>query len=175
MESTKPTPRPIVRYGADILEKKAVSVENVTGREVAIVRDMVETMYAASGVGLAAPQIGVGERIMVTDASGGEKADGLIVLINPEIVASEGEQFEEEGCLSIPGFSEVVCRPRTVTIRGLDLDGKETIIEGSDLLARAFCHEIDHLNGVMFLEHLSFLKRDLIRRKIRKLVKQDDW
>jgi peptide deformylase len=112
---------------------------------------------------------------MVTDPSGGERKDDLIVLVNPEIVATDGEQFEEEGCLSIPGFSEVVCRPKHVTIRGLDLDGRERLIEGSGLLARAFCHELDHLDGVLFLQHLSFFKRDLIRRKIRKLVKQDEW
>jgi peptide deformylase len=167
--------RPIVRYGSEILEERARPVENISDAEVAIVRDMVDTMYAASGVGLAAPQIGVGQRIMVTDPSGGEKKDDLIVLVNPEIVSSDGEQFEEEGCLSIPGFSEVVCRPKHVAIRGLDLEGKERLIEGSDLLARAFCHEMDHLDGVLFLEHLSFLKRDLIRRKIRKLARQDEW
>jgi len=167
--------RPIVRYGAEVLQRVARPVDNITDREVSTVRDMIETMYGASGVGLAAPQIGVGQRIMVTDASGGEKKDNLIVLVNPEIVSTDGEQHEEEGCLSIPGFSEVVRRPKHVVIRGLDLDGRETVIEGSDLLARAFCHELDHLNGVLFLEHLSLLKRDLIRRKIRKLVKQDEW
>lgn len=165
----------IVRYGAEILQKVALPVDDISDAEVATVQDMVETMHTASGVGLAAPQIGVGRRIMVTDTSGGEKKDSLIVLINPEIVATDGEQFEEEGCLSIPGFSEVVCRPKHVTIRGVDLDGREIVLEGSDLLARAFCHEMDHLNGVLFLEHLSLLKRDLIRRKIRKLVKQDEW
>lgn len=167
--------KPIVRYGAEVLERVAQRVDNITDREVATVRDMVETMYAASGVGLAAPQIGVGERIMVTDPTGGEDKGQLIVLVNPEIVSSDGEQNEEEGCLSIPGFSEVVCRPKHVVIRGLDLDGRERILEGADLLARAFCHEMDHLNGVLFLDHLSFLKRDLIRRRIRKLVKQDEW
>jgi peptide deformylase len=167
--------RPIVRYGTEILEQKAAPVGHISDAEVATVQDMVETMYAASGVGLAAPQIGVGQRIMVTDPSGGERKDDLIVLVNPEIVATDGEQFEEEGCLSIPGFSEVVCRPKHVTIRGLDLDGRERLIEGSGLLARAFCHELDHLDGVLFLQHLSFFKRDLIRRKIRKLVKQDEW
>ena len=167
--------KPIVRYGADVLERVARPVDNITDAEVKTVKDMIETMYAASGVGLAAPQIAVEQRIMVTDTSGGEQPDSLIVLVNPEIVSAEGEQFEEEGCLSIPGFSEVVCRPKHVAIRGVDLDGKEIVLEGSDLLARAFCHEMDHLNGVLFLEHLSFLKRDLIRRKIRKLVKQDEW
>jgi peptide deformylase len=165
----------IERYGAEVLNRKALPVENVTDEEVRLVEDMAETMYEAPGVGLAAPQIGVSKRVMVTDTSAGEKKDNLIVLINPEIVSTDGEQYEEEGCLSIPGFTEVVRRPKTVVIRGLDLDGKEVVVEGTDLLARAFCHEMDHLNGVLFLEHLSFIKRDLIRRKIRKLVKQDEW
>ncbi len=111
----------------------------------------------------------------MTDTSGGEKDDNLLVIVNPEIVATDGEQYEEEGCLSIPGFSEQVRRPKKVVIRGLDLDGREVLLEAQDLLARAFCHEMDHLNGVLFLDHLSFIKRDLIKRKIRKLIKQDDW
>ena len=165
----------IVKFGADVLQKVAKSVENITDAEVQLVQDMVETMYKAPGVGLAAPQIGASQRIMVTDVSGGEKSDSLLVIVNPDIVDTEGEQYEEEGCLSIPGFSERVRRPKKVIIKGVDLDGRELILEGSDLLARAFCHELDHLNGVLFLEHLSFIKRDLIRRKIRKLVKQDEW
>jgi peptide deformylase len=136
---------------------------------------MVETMYKAPGVGLAAPQIGVSRRIMVTDTSGGDKQDNLLVLVNPEIVDTDGEQYEEEGCLSIPGFSEFVRRPKKVVIRGTDLDGRELVLEGTDLLARALCHEMDHLNGVLFLEHLSFIKRDLIKRRIRKLIKQNEW
>jgi peptide deformylase len=112
---------------------------------------------------------------MVTDASAGEKKDNLLVILNPEIVESDGEQLEEEGCLSIPGFSERVLRPKRVVIKGVDLEGRDLVLEGTDLLARAFCHELDHLNGVLFLEHLSFLKRDLIRRRIRKLAKRDEW
>ncbi|HLQ79376.1 MAG TPA: peptide deformylase, partial [Terriglobia bacterium] len=107
--------------------------------------------------------------------SAGEKRNQLITIFNPEIVSSEGEQMEDEGCLSIPGFSAVVLRPQKVILKGLDIHGKEITIEGKDLLARAFCHEMDHLNGVFFLDHLSFLKRDLIKRKIRKLVKQGEW
>ena len=132
-------------------------------------------MYKAPGVGLAAPQVGVSQRIMVTDTSAGEKEDNLMVILNPEIVSTDGEQYEEEGCLSIPGFTEAVRRPKNVVIQGVDIEGRELVLEGSDLLARAFCHEMDHLNGVLFLDHLSFIKRDLIRRKIRKLVKQDEW
>jgi peptide deformylase len=167
--------RTIVRLGADVLMKIAEPVETITDAEIQLVQDMVETMYKAPGVGLAAPQIGASQRIMVTDTSAGEKSDSLLVIVNPEIVDSEGEQYEEEGCLSIPGFSERVRRPKKVIIKGVNLDGRELILEGSDLLARAFCHELDHLNGVLFLEHLSFIKRDLIKRKIRKLVKQDEW
>lgn len=167
--------RPIVKYGAEVLQKIAKPVDNITGAEVQLVQEMSETMYRTPGVGLAAPQVGVSQRIMLTDTSAGEKPDNLLVLVNPEIVDTEGEQYEEEGCLSIPGFSEYVRRPKKVVIKGVDLDGRELIQEGSDLLARAFCHELDHLNGVMFLDHVSFIKRDLIKRRIRKLVKQDEW
>ena len=167
--------RPIVKYGADVLLKVSKPVENVTDSEIKLIKDMVETMYQAPGVGLAAPQVGVSQRIMVTDTSAGEKSDSLLVIVNPEIVDTDGEQYEEEGCLSIPGFSEWVRRPKKVIIKGVDLNGRELILEGSDLLARAFCHELDHLNGVLFMEHLSFIKRDLMKRKIRKLIKQDEW
>lgn len=167
--------RPIVLYGAEVLAKPSQPVNNISDDEIQLVKDMVETMYKAPGVGLAAPQVGVGKRIMVTDPSAGEKRNQLITIINPEIAESEGEQFEDEGCLSIPGFSAVVLRPKKVVLKGLDLNGKEITVEGKDLLARAFCHEMDHLNGVFFLDHLSFLKRDLIKRKIRKLVKQGEW
>jgi peptide deformylase len=167
--------RPIVKFGADVLHKVSKPVENVTDSEIKLIQDMVETMYKAPGVGLAAPQVGVSQRIMVTDTSAGEKDDSLLVILNPEIVSTDGEQYEEEGCLSIPGFTESVRRPKKVVIRGVDIEGRELVLEGSDLLARAFCHEMDHLNGVLFLDHLSFIKRDLIRRKIRKLVKQDEW
>ena len=167
--------RPIVKFGADVLQKIADPVETITDMEVRLVADMVETMYKAPGVGLAAPQVGVSQRIMVTDTSAGEKEDNLLVILNPEIVSTDGEQYEEEGCLSIPGFTEPVRRPKKVVIKGVDMEGRDLILEGSDLLARAFCHEMDHLNGVLFLEHLSFIKRDLIRRKIRTLVKQDEW
>ncbi len=167
--------RPIVKFGADVLHKVSAPVENVTDSEIKLIQDMVETMYKAPGVGLAAPQVGVSQRIMVTDTSAGEKEDNLMVILNPEIVSTDGEQYEEEGCLSIPGFTEAVRRPKNVVIQGVDIEGRELVLEGSDLLARAFCHEMDHLNGVLFLDHLSFIKRDLIRRKIRKLVKQDEW
>jgi len=167
--------RPIQLWGAEVLEKPAQPVRNVTDAEIKLVQDMIETMYKAPGVGLAAPQVGASQRIMVTDASGGEKKDHLFTILNPEIVVAEGEQFEEEGCLSIPGFSANVVRPKKVVLRGLDLNGKEIVMEGSDLLARAFCHEMDHLDGKFFLDHLSFIKRDMIKRRIKKLIRQGKW
>jgi peptide deformylase len=167
--------RPIVLWGSEVLEAPSDPVTNITGDEVQLVQDMIETMYKAPGVGLAAPQVGVAKRIMVTDTTSGEKKNALVTLVNPEIVESEGEQCEEEGCLSIPGFSAIVVRPKKVVLRAVDLDGKEIIIEGSDLLARAFCHEMDHLDGKFFLDHLSFLKRDMIKRRIKKLIRQGKW
>jgi len=167
--------RPIVLFGDEILEKPAETVTNISDTEIQLVRDMVETMYKAPGVGLAANQVGVSKRIMVTDPSAGERQSELITIVNPEIVSMEGEQYEDEGCLSVPGFSSSVLRPKSVILKGLDLNGKEITIEGKDLLARAFCHEMDHLNGVFFLDHISFIKRDIIKRKIRKLVKQGEW
>jgi len=167
--------RPIALFGDEVLEKPAEVVTNISDAEIQLVQDMVETMYNAPGVGLAANQVGVSKRILVTDPSAGENRSELITLVNPEIVSAGGEQFEDEGCLSVPGFTSVVVRPKTIIIKGLDLNGKEITVEGKDLLARAFCHEMDHLNGVFFLDHLSFIKRDIIKRKIRKLVKQGEW
>jgi peptide deformylase len=167
--------RPIVLFGAEVLDEVAETVTNISDAEIRLVKDMVETMYKAPGVGLAANQIGVSKRIMVTDPSAGEKPNQLITLVNPQIVAAEGEQYEDEGCLSVPGFSAAVVRPKKVIISGVDLNGKEITVEGKDLLARAFCHEMDHLNGTFFLDHLSFIKRDMIKRKIRKLMKQGEW
>ena len=167
--------RPIVLWGSDVLERPSEPVTHVTDAEVSLVQDMIETMYKAPGVGLAAPQIGVSKRIMVTDATGGEKKDQLLTILNPEIVVAEGEQYEEEGCLSVPGFSAPVLRPQKVILRGIDLNGKEIFLEGSDLLARAFSHELDHLDGRFFLDHLSFIKRDMIKRRIKKLIRQGKW
>jgi len=167
--------RPIVLFGDEVLEKPAEPVTNISGAEVQLVQDMVETMYNAPGVGLAANQVGVSKRILVTDPSGGEDRKELITLVNPEIVSVDGEQFEDEGCLSVPGFTSAVVRPRKVIIKGLDLNGKEITVEGKDLLARAFLHETDHLNGTLYISHISPLKRDLIRRKVRKLQKANEW
>jgi peptide deformylase len=164
-----------VLFGAEVLEKPAELVTKISDEEIRLIQDMVETMYQAPGVGLAANQVGVSKRIMVTDPSAGEKRNQLITIVNPQIVVAEGEQYEDEGCLSVPGFSAAVVRPKTVVIAGVDVNGKEINVEGKELLARAFCHEMDHLNGVFFLDHLSFIKRDMIKRKIRKLMKQGEW
>jgi peptide deformylase len=167
--------RPIVLWGSEVLEKPSDPVTNISGDDLKLVQDMIETMYKAPGVGLAAPQIGVAKRIMVTDTSSGEKKDHLFTIVNPQIVQTEGEQYEEEGCLSIPGFSATVVRPKKVVLSGVDLNGKEVVVEGADLLARAFCHEMDHLDGKFFLDHLSFIKRDMIKRRIKKLMRQGKW
>ena len=173
--SIEPMIRPIVLWGSEVLEKSADLITNVTDAEVKLVQDMIETMYKAPGVGLAAPQIGISKRIMVTDTTSGQNKDHLFTILNPEIVSAEGEQYEEEGCLSIPGFSATVVRPKKVVLRGIDLNGKEIVLEGADLLARAFSHEIDHLEGRFFLDHLSFIKRDMIKRRIKKLIRQGKW
>ncbi|HTV59342.1 MAG TPA: peptide deformylase [Verrucomicrobiae bacterium] len=166
---------PIVKYGDPILETPAKPVEKFDDELQALVADMFESMYAAQGVGLAAPQIGVSLFLTVIDVSNGKNPDAKLVLANPEIIHTEGEQHEEEGCLSVPGFRGVVSRPLYVTIHAQDVAGKEYEMRGEGLLARAFCHEIDHLHGVLFIRHLSFLKRDMIRRKIRKMQKAGEW
>ena len=167
---------PIVKFPDPILTTKAAPVENFDTAELRqLVEDMFETMYAANGVGLAAPQINLGRRFTVIDCSGGEDEAQKLVLCNPEIVRREGKQTGEEGCLSIPGFRADVTRAMEVTVRAQNLAGEWFETAGSELLARAMQHEIDHLNGVLFLTHLSTLKRDLIKRKIRKLQKDGKW
>src|ERR1700735_5413061 len=166
---------PIVKFGDPVLENVTQPVEAFDDELQALVTDMFESMYAAQGVGLAAPQIGLSLRVAVIDVTNGKNAEAKIVCANPEITHSEGEQREEEGCLSVPGFRGPVMRPQYVTIRAQDAAGKEFEMRGEGLLARAFCHEIDHLKGILFLTHLSMLKRDLIKRKIRKLRKAGDW
>ncbi|MGH9322544.1 MAG: peptide deformylase [Vicinamibacteria bacterium] len=166
---------PIVKFGTDVLDRRASEVAEFPGELESIVQDMIQTMYAAPGVGLAAPQIGLGIRLMVIDITVGEDPGQVIVMANPVMAEQEGEQHEEEGCLSVPGYSGVVNRPAWVKVRGQDLRGNEITLEGTGLLARAFCHEIDHLDGKLFLERLGVLKRDLIKRKIRKQIRQGDW
>ncbi len=167
---------PIVKYGDPVLETKGQTVTEFDTPELhKLIEDMFETMYAAKGVGLAAPQIGISRRIAVIDISGGEGPPRKLVLINPEVIRNEGKQVTEEGCLSVPGFREPVRRGARVTVRAQDVKGETFQTTGEDLLARAFQHEIDHLNGRLYLNHLSVLKRDLIRRKIRRLQKEGDW
>jgi peptide deformylase len=166
----------IRKYGDPVLEKSCDSVENFNTTELRdLVENMFETMYANKGVGLAAPQVGVSQRLTIIDTSAGEKPDAKLVLINPEILVKEGKQVGEEGCLSIPGFREDVSRAMKVRMRAQDVDGNFFEVDGEELLARAMQHELDHLNGILFLSHLSPLKRDLIKRKIRKLAKAGEW
>jgi peptide deformylase len=166
---------PIVKYGDPVLEKPGAPVERFDAELEELAEDMFASMYAAQGVGLAAPQIGKSIRFAVVDVTGGKNPEAKIVLANPEVTHAEGEVREEEGCLSIPGFRGYVVRPQFVTVKAQNVKGEPFEIRGENLLARAFCHEIDHLNGVLFLQHLGMLKRDLIKRKIKKLRKQGEW
>ena len=165
----------IVKYGDAILEKPGAPVKKFDAELEQLAEEMFASMYAAQGVGLAAPQIGLSLRLAVVDVTGGKNPEAKIILANPEIIHAEGEVREEEGCLSIPGFRGYVLRPQFVTIKAQNAKGEFFEIRGENLLARAFCHEIDHLNGILFLQHLSMLKRDLIKRKIKKLRKQGEW
>ena len=166
---------PIVKYGAPVLEQEAAPVTEFDGQLAQLVEDMFESMYVAHGIGLAAPQIGLLLALAVIDTTSGKDPAAKLVLANPEILYTEGVQKEEEGCLSLPGFHADVRRPLRVTIKAQDATGKEYTKAGEGLLARAFCHETDHLQGKLFIAHVSALKRDLIRRKVRKLVKAGDW
>ena len=167
--------RPILKFGEAPLHDRAADVRDVNDEIRALLDDMVETMYAAPGVGLAAPQVGVPLRIFVIDVSVGRRADDLVALVNPEIVESEGTQIEQEGCLSLPGFDAGVLRASRVVVRGLDRAGHERVLEGTGLLARAFQHELDHLDGTLFVDRLRGIKRDLIVRRIRKLTRSGKW
>lgn len=167
---------PIVKFGDPVLETPAETIREFDTLELhKLVEDMFESMYAAHGVGLAAPQIGISKRISVIDVSAGEDPSRKLVLINPEIIRNEGRLKSEEGCLSVPGFREEVTRGTRVTVRAQNVKGETFEMTGEDLLARAFLHETDHLNGKLYIVHVSALKRDLIRRKIRKLVKAGEW
>ncbi|HXM98980.1 MAG TPA: peptide deformylase [Candidatus Dormibacteraeota bacterium] len=166
---------PIVKYGDPVLEKPGAPVKKFDDEIEQLAEDMFASMYAAQGVGLAAPQIGLSIQLAVVDVTAGKNPEAKIVLVNPEVIHSEGEAREEEGCLSVPGFRGYVMRPQFVTVRAQNLKGESFEIRGENLLARAFCHEIDHLHGILFLQHLGMLKRDLIKRKIKKLKKQGEW
>jgi peptide deformylase len=167
--------RPILKYGDLVLHERARAVDAVTAEVDRLIEDMIETMYVAPGVGLAAPQVGVPLRIFVVDLSIGHNRADLIVMVNPEFVERDGMQIEEEGCLSVPGFNATVVRPARAVVRGLDRTGAEHQREGTDLLARAFQHEMDHLDGMLFVDRLRGIKRDLIVKKIRKLTRAGKW
>jgi peptide deformylase len=158
----------ILKIGHPTLARKADRVTAIDEGLVRLARDMVETLHAAPGIGLAAPQVDVSRRLIVVDLSVGENPDDLIILVNPEIVAQEGQVVCEEGCLSVPDVNEKVARPYRVRVKGLDLEGRETSVEGEDMLARALCHEVDHLDGKLFIDRLSPLKRALVKKKLRK-------
>ena len=166
---------PILKYGAAELRAVNKAVDFFSGELEKIVRNMIDTMYGSPGIGLAAPQIGINIQLATIDLSVGEDANQLIVICNPEIISTDGEQNCDEGCLSIPDFSDTVSRPLKMTVRGLNIKGDEIEFEAEGLLARCFSHEIDHLNGVLFIDRLSPLKRTLIRNKIKKLAKAGDW
>jgi peptide deformylase len=167
---------PIVKLGNPVLDQESGVVTDFDSAELhKLIDDMFESMYAAKGVGLAAPQIGIPRKIAVIDISVGEKPEEKLVLVNPKILRVEGKQTGEEGCLSIPGFREQVTRAKRATVRAQDIKGEWFEMTGEDLLARAFQHEIDHLHGKLYIKHISALKRDLIKRKVRKLAKAGEW
>jgi peptide deformylase len=166
----------VVKYPDPVLEQECEPVTNFNTPELeSLVADMFETMYAAKGVGLAAPQVGLAQQLTVIDCSGGEGEPEQVVLINPRIIHKEGKQTAEEGCLSIPGFREDVTRAKKAVVRAKNVKGEDIEVTGEELLARAMQHEIDHLHGILFLNHLSPLKRDLIKRRIKKLIKAGEW
>jgi peptide deformylase len=173
MEKRENTILEIVTIGNPVLTRKADRITNIDQVVRDLASQMVATMYSAPGLGLAAPQINRSIQLITVDISIGEKSQDLIVLTNPEILHKEGETILEEGCLSVPGINEKVARPFKVVIKGIDLDGNEKIIEAEDLLARVFCHEIDHINGKLFIDHLSPLKKSLIRKKMQKQRDKD--
>jgi peptide deformylase len=166
---------PIRKYGDPVLRDPAKPVTEINDKLQLLIDDMVETMYAAPGVGLAANQVGVSSRLMVIDLTVGEEPGNVHVFINPEITETEGEILEEEGCLSIPDFVELVKRPERLKVRYQERDGSEQVMEAQGLMARAICHEIDHLDGTLFIDYLRGLKKERILKRIQKLVKAGDW
>ncbi len=167
--------RPILRYGEAVLHRPADPVDAMTPEIDRLIDDLIETMYAAPGIGLAAPQVGVPLRIFVVDLSVGRQASDLVVLINPEFLERDGMQLEEEGCLSVPGFTATVARPARVVVKGFDRSWRERQLEATGLLARAVQHEMDHLEGRLFVDRLRGIKRDLIVRRIIKLKRAGKW
>jgi peptide deformylase len=167
--------RPILRYGDAPLHTRAAEVTAFDDALHKLIDDMIETMYAAPGIGLAATQVGVPLRVFVVDLSVGRNNGEVITMVNPVFVERDGTQLEEEGCLSAPGFNATVLRPQRAVVKGFDRDGVERTVEGRDLLARAFQHEMDHLDGTVFVDRLRGIKRDVIVRKIQKLQRSGKW
>ncbi len=167
--------RPILRFGADVLHAPASPVDEITPDIERLIDDMIQTMYAAPGIGLAAPQVGVGLRIFVCDISVGRNPADLLTFVNPEFVERDGMQLEEEGCLSVPGFNATVARPSRAIVKGSNRAGEEHVVEAQGLLARCFQHEMDHLEGTLFVDRLRGLQKDLIVRKIKKLSRAGKW
>jgi peptide deformylase len=167
--------RPIVKYGVSALQQPTAPVTDFDDDLQRLIDDMIDTMYAAPGIGLAAPQIGVARRVCVIDLSVGKRGGELFALVNPEFVEREGMQLEDEGCLSLPGFTATVARPERAVVKALDRHGVEQTVTGEGLLARALQHELDHLDGLLFLDRLRGIKRDLITRRVRKLQRSGRW
>lgn len=167
--------RPILRFGAEVLHQPAAPVTEITPDIQQLIDDMIQTMYAAPGIGLAATQVGVSLRIFVADLSAGHRPGELMTFVNPEFVEVQGTQLEDEGCLSVPGFNATVTRPARAVLKGLTREGVEQVVEGTGLLARCFQHEMDHLEGTLFVDRLRGLQKDLILRKIKKLSKSGKW
>ena len=165
----------IVKYPEPVLSQPGEPVTEFDADLAKLAEDMFETMYAAQGIGLAAPQVAVSKRLTVIDLSQGKDPEQKLVLVNPEVILREGRQYEEEGCLSFPEIREKVVRAATVRVRAQDLKGKWFEMDGEELLARAFQHEIDHLDGMLFIFRMSALKRDLALRKIRKMQREGTW
>jgi peptide deformylase len=166
---------PILKYGSPELRTVSRPLDAFDAELEKISKNMIETMYSSPGIGLAAAQVGINIRLATIDLSVGEDPSQLIVICNPEIITTEGEQKCDEGCLSIPDFSDTVARPMKLTVRGVNLKGEEVKYDAEGLLARCFSHEIDHLNGILFVDRLSPLKRTLIRNRIKKLAKAGEW
>jgi peptide deformylase len=166
---------PIVHYPDERVRTVSESVDQITDEIQVLIDDMIETMYDAPGVGLAAPQVGVLKRVAVIDITGGKDPDALIVMINPEILSSQDEYVDEEGCLSVPSFTGKVKRTKSLKVSYLDRKGEKQTLHAEDLLARAVQHEMDHLNGKLFIDRLSPMKRDMIKRKIKKAIRQGDY
>jgi peptide deformylase len=166
---------PIVKYGDPVLQNEGEDVNNIDGRLADFIGNMFETMYEAKGVGLAGPQVALAKKLFVMDVSSGKESKDRIVCINPQIVETKGKVLSEEGCLSFPGIYFEVERPEIVTVSAIDLNGKEFTFEANGIAARCVLHENDHINGKLFIEFLSPLKRDLLKRKIKKKIKLGEW